>query len=196
MSNDLSSNNLPHAPLHSCLSNPLLISLPSFLPIPLRLTLNLLFRSLSIDPSSDNNDITPRVIDDFSRGSVLLAHFVAFDVQSYTWSQDQKVLILIVDSAVGRVNLMDSLHGDKSHNEPVTPMSSRHLDRLFCIFACGEVVLARHLGEEKETSAEGETDGREAGDDTVSGDGVSIRDVGPVGNMVDTGGVLEGDGVA
>ena len=70
------------------------------------------------------------------------------------------------------------------------------MDGVDGVLAGGEHACGGHLGEEDETSGEGETDGGETGDDSVSWEGVGVGEVGPGGDAVHAGGILEGDGVA
>ena len=175
------------------LAGPLEVRLPPFGPVTLRLVLDLLLVRLSINPPSDDDDITSAVEDDLFGRPVLLTHLVALDVQSNTGREDHEILIF---GCSGRMFLVDTFHGDETEDETLVPVSSSHLDGLSGVFPRCEVALAGHFGEKEETPVERLADGGETGDDAITRNGVGVGDMRPRCDLVDTRRVLQGDGVA
>lgn len=172
---------------------PLQVRLPPFSSITLCLILDFLLIRLAVNPSTDNDNVTSAIQDDFLWRPVLLTHLITLDIQANTRSQDHEILIVL---GTRRMLLVHSLHGNETKDESLILVSPGHFDSLAGVFAGSEVTLAGHFGEDEQTSVERLANRGETGDDAITRNGVSVGDVRPRGDFVNSGGVLKGDGVA
>lgn len=147
---------------------PLLVRLPPFLPVPLRLRLDRLFPALHpVDPSSDDDHVRPGIAHHLFRRPVLLPQLIPAGGQPHPGGHDQPVPVF---------SRVYPLLRDKP-DDKLPPGFARHSHRLFRVLPSRERAFGRHVGEQQKRTSEGETDRREAGDDTRAGDGVRIGQV-------------------
>lgn len=148
----------------SLLGDSLNICVPSSLLVPLGLLGSV--SSISIDTTSNNNNIASTIKNNFPRVLPLLAHPIRSLIQAHAGSHINEIIPLLVGI---------SLHRNESDNEIL--VLAGNLDSLDSVVALGEGAGGRHFGEEKHGAVQGKADLTETLHDALARNHVGVSDI-------------------
>lgn len=124
------------------LTRPREVSVPALDPVSLSFGLDCLGAALdSVNSASDNDNVATRVVHDFSRCAVLLAHSISCRAQTDTWSEDQKVFDVVDAASCAQGNpVFNSALSDKTNDEVLACVAS-HLYSAIGVATSGKGAL-------------------------------------------------------